>query len=212
MPVNQNANMKTIKNIIFDLGGVLLNIDYHATSKAFHDLGASDFDALFTQFTANHLFESLETGEIEPGQFYSAVSEHCRPGTTENEIREAWNAMLLDFRKPSIDALGKLGAKYNIYLLSNTNAIHLEAFGRSFTEETGQPSIDNYFIRTYYSHLIGRRKPYVETYQYVLGDAGLIAEETLFIDDSLNNIEGAREAGLKVHHLLPGQYIEQLDI
>src|SRR6187431_1817335 len=103
--------MKEIKNIIFDLGGVLLNIDYHKTSRAFKMLGANQFDELYSQANANHLFEALETGEISEEDFYKSVNGYCSPGTTTQQIQSAWNAILLDFRKESLVALDTLKEK-----------------------------------------------------------------------------------------------------
>ena len=208
----KNKLMSAIKNIIFDLGGVLLNVDYHKTADAFKALGAVQFDDLYSQANANHLFESLETGSISEDAFYEAIYQYCNPGTTRNQMQLAWNAILLDFRKDSLTVLDNLKDKYNLYLLSNTNSIHLTSFNHSLLEETGNASLDRYFVKSYYSHLIQIRKPYVETYQWVLKDAKIIASETLFIDDSVNNIKGAMEAGIQTHLLLPSEKIGDLNL
>jgi len=202
--------MPKIKNLLFDLGGVLLNIDYNKTADAFKKLGVKQFDKLYSQSGANPLFEELETGKISEDNFYKTIQQYCQPSTTKHQIETAWNAILLNFRIKSLEHLDKLKDKYNVYLLSNTNSIHLKAFDKIFEEETGQPSLDDYFIKAYYSHKIHQRKPYPSTYQFVLLDAGIRAEETLFIDDSIINIEGAKQAGLEVHHLLSGQKIEDI--
>lgn len=202
--------MQAIKNIIFDLGGVLLNIDYHKTADAFKALGAYQFDEFYSQAGANHLFEALETGGISEDDFYESIYKFCTPGTTTEQIQAAWNAILLDFRKDSLTELEKLKGKYNLYLLSNTNSIHLTSFNQSLMEETGHGSLDDFFIRSYYSHIIKMRKPYVETYNWVLRDGNMEAAETLFIDDSIVNINGANEAGIRTHHLLPSEKIGDL--
>lgn len=204
--------MSQIKNIIFDLGGVLLNIDYVKTSTAFKALGVQGFDDLYSQANANHLFEGLETGEVEEDAFFQAMAGYCHPETSTSQVQEAWNHILLDFRTSSLDYLKKLKEKYTLYLLSNTNSIHVKAFNRILREQTGENSLDDYFTKSYYSHLIRLRKPYPATYKWVLQDAGINAEETLFIDDSVNNIKGAQEAGLITHLLLPGEKIEKLSL
>ncbi|MEO6232277.1 MAG: HAD family phosphatase [Ferruginibacter sp.] len=204
--------MLPIKNIIFDLGGVLLNIDYNRTSQAFKKLGVLGFDDLYSQANANHLFEALETGAIEEDEFYETIDTYCLPETTQRQMEEAWNKMLIDFREGSLEFLKKLSDKYNLYLLSNTNSIHLTAFNKILADQTGQNSLDAYFIKSYYSHLIKLRKPYPSTYQWVLRDAGLKADETLFIDDSINNIKGANEAGLQTHLLLHSEKIQDLGL
>lgn len=203
--------MAKIKNLLFDLGGVLLNIDYVKTADAFKKLGVLQFDELYSQSDANHLFEELETGKISNDNFYNAIRQYCAPSTTKEQIKTAWDAMLLNFRIESLNCLEALSEKYNVYLLSNTNSIHLNAFTKIFGQETGKPSLDDYFTKAYYSHIIQHRKPYPSTYEFVLKDAGIKAGETLFIDDSIVNIEGAREAGLLTHHLLPGQAIEEIN-
>ena len=204
--------MATIKNIIFDLGGVLLNIDYLLTAKAFKGLGIAEFEELYSQFTANELFEKFETGMISEEAFYHSLHQYRTPPLSPQEIEIAWNAMLLDFRKETLDFLTRLKNKYKLYLLSNTNIIHLRGMERILLSQTGLPSLQGYFIKSYYSHLINRRKPYPDTYKFVLNDGNMKAEETLFIDDSIHNIEGAREAGLLVHYLLPGERIEELGL
>ena len=204
--------MSQIKNIIFDLGGVLLNIDYNKTSNAFKKLGASSFDEFYSQAGANHLFEALETGDITEGAFYKAMAPHCLAQTNEQQIRQAWNSILLDFRQESLEILIQLKEKYNLYLLSNTNSIHLDAFNKILMEQTGNSSLDKYFIKSFYSHIIRLRKPYAATYQWVLKDADLKSADTLFIDDSINNINGAKEVGLHTHLLLPNEKIEDLEL
>lgn len=204
--------MATIKNIIFDLGGVLLNIDYNKTADAFKQLGATDFDDFYSQSGANEVFEALETGQLDEGAFYAAMQPHCHPGTTYQQIQDAWNAILLDFRKESIAYLDELNNRYRLFLLSNTNSIHHTAFHQSFAKEIGEHAFDDYFEKAWYSHLIGMRKPYAATYQYVLNQAGLSAGDTLFIDDSIINIEGAKSAGLQTHYLLKNEQIELIGL
>ena len=200
--------MAKIKNLMFDLGGVLLNIDYNKTAEAFKNLGVHNFDDLYSQHNANQLFELLETGNITEAKFYETMQQYCDSETSLQQIETAWNAMLLSFRTASLKHLETLKENYNLYLLSNTNSIHHTAFNKILEEETGHRRVDGYFINAYYSHKIFRRKPYPSTYQYVLEIAGLNAEETMFIDDSINNIEGAKEAGLQVYHLPAGHLIE----
>jgi glucose-1-phosphatase len=204
--------MDAVKNIIFDLGGVLLNIDYNKTSDAFKKLGAADFDSFYSQQGANELFEALETGNITEADFYNTMQEHCSPNTSHKQIQEAWNAILLDFRRESLQFLSHLNNKYNLFLLSNTNIIHQVEFNKIFTQQIGHSRFDDFFVKSYYSHLIGKRKPYPSTYTYVLEDANISAGETLFIDDSKVNIEGAIEAGLKTHWLTQGEKIELLNL
>jgi glucose-1-phosphatase len=204
--------MLKIKNLILDLGGVLIDIDYQKTANAFKNMGLIQFDEMYSQFSSNKLFEKLETGRISNPDFYTALQEILPVPITETRIEAAWNAMLLHFRLKSLQALEALSSKYGLYLLSNTNSIHHTAFSKRFTEETGKPLLDGYFTKAYYSHQIGLRKPNADIYTYVLQDANLNAAETLFIDDSINNIEGAAALGIHTHHLLPNESIEILGL
>lgn len=202
--------MASLKNIIFDLGGVLLNIDYYKTKNSFLELGFSNFDEMYTQYSADTLFSDLETGKISNDDFLERLVKAAEGKINSDQIRKAWNAMLLDFRVPSLDFLEELSKNYRLYLLSNTNAIHIEAFKEIFTRETGKPSLDAYFTKAYYSNLVGFRKPNEDIFEFILKDAGINATETLFIDDSYNNIEAAKKLGFRTHLLLAEEKIEEL--
>jgi len=204
--------MSEIKNIIFDLGGVLIDIDYNKTINAFKELGIPNFEEMFSQFKASDLFEKLETGDISEEDFYSTLKKDIPVPVTDLQIENAWNAILLDFRKESLDYLTFLQPKYNLYLLSNTNSIHYRSFQNLFKKETGKPSLDIYFIKAWYSHLIHLRKPYAAIYDFIVKEESLNPKETLFIDDSINNIESAAKVGLQTHLLLPEERIENLGI
>lgn len=202
--------MAKLKNIILDLGGVLLNIDYNKTLQAFKDLGYNDFEEMYNQYSADALFEQLETGNITNDEFYNKILKGREESVSKDQVTRAWNTLLLDFRLSTIEFLKELAKKYNLYLLSNTNAIHLEAFRKIFAEQTGYPDIDVFFKTAYYSNLVHLRKPNRNIFQFVLSDARIWPEETLFIDDSYNNIDTARNMGFKTHLLLPGEKIEDL--
>lgn len=202
--------MQGIKNIIFDLGGVLLNIDYQRTNKAFTDLGVKNFTELYSQFHANTLFEDLETGRVTEAGFLEQLRPHLPEGTTDQQIIAAWNAMLLDYPVARLQLLQQLRQHYNLYLLSNTNAIHLKAVNAILEKSRGIPSLAAFFDRSYYSHLIGFRKPEKEAYQLILDENNLQSAETLFIDDTLPNVDAALQLGIQAIHLQPPKTI--LDI
>ncbi len=204
--------MIPIKNIIFDLGGVLLNIDYNLTKKAFIDLGFTRFDDMYNQYRSDEFFSKLETGKISNEEFYDKMIAIAEEPITADQVKHAWNAMLLDFREQSLQQLEKLSASYQLFLLSNTNRIHWEAFDSIFREKTGKPSLDDYFTKAWYSHNIGFRKPNEDIFEFVLKDGGLKATETLFIDDSFNNIATAKNMGFQTHLLLAGEQIENLEL
>jgi len=122
--------MHTIKNIIFDLGNVLLDIDYNKTIHAFEQLGFQNFKASYSPEKMGPVFEDIETGKISEEELYAVIQSVSKTPVSSHQIRDAWNALLLDFRVESLEYLKKLPAKYTIYLLSNTNSIHLTAFNK----------------------------------------------------------------------------------
>ena len=203
--------MAATKNIIFDLGGVLLDLDFQRSVDAFEKLGLKNFENMFSQFKADELFEKLETGRLSEAEFYAAVKERTEIQITNEQIDHAWNALILNFRPASLELLKQLSANYKLYLLSNTNSIHLKFFKKLFTKETGKSLLDAYFIKAWYSNEVGLRKPGAQIFEFVLQDENLIAAETLFIDDTWINIETAHKMGFKTHHLLPNERIELLD-
>jgi HAD superfamily hydrolase (TIGR01509 family) len=198
-----------IKNLLLDLGGVLIDVDYHRTAKAFENLGAQHFVQLYSQQHATPEFEELEIGKLADDEFITRMQTRCTPGTTKQQVEDAWNAILLDFRMETIDYLTVLQKRYRLFLLSNTNNIHHRAFEKKFREQTGLDSLDVFFDRALYSHKIGMRKPHINTYKKVMEMLGIQGGETLFIDDSTVNIRPAAEAGLhtrllKADETLPG--------
>jgi len=203
--------MDQIKNIVFDLGGVLLDIDYQRSVSAFEKLGIEHFEKMFSQYHASELFEKLERGELSNAEFYAAIKKRLRTEVNEEEIEAACNALILDFRIKSLEFLEKLAATHKLYLLSNTNSIHVQFFKKRFTTQTGKSSLDAYFTKAWYSNEIGMRKPGPEIFEFILQEEKLKAAETLFIDDTLDNIETAQKLGFKTHHLLPTERIESLD-
>jgi len=204
--------MDNIKNIIFDLGGVFLNIDFKITEQDFRDLGVTGFSDMFNQHHSNDLFEQLETGKISPEAFYEAFRLATKSQLTDEQIRDAWNALLLDFPPERLLWLDKIMKKYRVYLYSNTNLIHYDAFMDSFRKTTGRKDFNAFFLKAWYSHELGLRKPYADSFRQILQQENLNPAETLFIDDTLKNIEGAREAGMEVIHLVPPMTVLDLEI
>lgn len=202
--------MKNIKNIIFDLGGVILNIDYTITAEAFKNIGVKNYNELYTQFNQISLFDDLETGKITPDFFRRKIKNLCKLDISDKEIDKAWNAMLLDFPKERLDLLNNLKNKYRLFLLSNTNEIHLIDYQKQLKEKFNINNLSKFFEKEYYSHIEGLRKPNKEIFEMVLEENHLIASETLFIDDSIQHIEGAKLVGINTHHLTNGETINNL--
>ncbi len=194
------------------MGGVFVEIDYNKTLKAFTDLKVQDFNTFYTQHHASDLFEQLEMGKLQAEEFYNQFRNHTNTTLKDEEIEDSWNALLGSFYLDRLKWLDKIRHKYKVFLLSNTNIIHYNAIMKTHQEQTGGGNFNDYFIKAYYSHEMGLRKPYVESYQYVLDEQHLKASETLFIDDTLANVEGARKAGLQTVHLLPSLSLMELGL
>ena len=188
--------MTTIKNILFDLGGVLYHIDYNLTIKAFEKLGVKEFHKHFSQQQQNNLFDRLETGRVSPEKFFEEMKV-LLPNCTKKQIIDAWNALLLDIPQENIRLLKKLSKKYKLYLLSNTNSIHIERINEQLYEKYGLKNLNPLFDSVFLSHEIGMRKPNTETFEYILDEAGIDARETLFIEDSIQHIESANIVGIQ---------------
>ena len=202
--------MAVTKNILFDLGHVLIDIDFNKVKRAFEKLGIENFEQQFSQLSASRLFEDLEMGKISNEQFYKRIQSQSAFPLNDDQIKNAWNAILLDFRKESMDFLVRHNNQYRFFLLSNTNAIHLEEVNIILQKQYNKADLDEFFEKAYYSHKVGLRKPNEDIFEYVLKDANIKSEETLFIDDTPPNIDTAIKLGFKTHLLLPGQKIEGL--
>jgi putative hydrolase of the HAD superfamily len=211
--VDQTFNKKDIKNIIFDFGGVLLHIDFKKTHKAFEDLGIKDPAGYFSQHHASELFSLLETGHISNEAFYDLFRKEAEnPLLTDEQIRDGWNAMLLHYAKENIALLKRLSGTYKLYLFSNTNQIHYDWFADLYQKEFNGQRLEDLFTVAWFSHEKGVRKPAAGVFTHMLEVEGLKAAETLFIDDTISNIEGAAKAGLKTHLLKSPAELLLLDL
>ena len=197
-----------IRNIIFDLGAVLINIDYQLTMQAFARLGFNP-SVQFTRERQSGIFNRFEKGQITAADFLDELRAINGKPVTDNELVHAWNAMVLDMPMHRFRMLEALRTRYRIFLLSNTNAIHIEAVWTYMDSLLGPGRWHSYFDKAYYSHLMGMRKPDHEIYAHVLKDAGIRAGETLFLDDSPQNLDGAAALGIRTLHIT-GEVSEQL--
>ncbi len=201
-------DLQHIQNIIFDLGGVIIDIDPQRsfdTLSAFHE----DEKKRKQLFHDNaQLFLDYEKGLISDADFQEGIRQlTANSAIKDEEIVEAWNLMLLHIPSERLQLLEKLRQKYKMYVLSNTNAIHVAAFNKIIEKNTGKSALNHFFDKIYYSHELKLRKPEPEIYQYVIDDQNLSVEATLFVDDRLENIEAASKLGLQTFHVQPGQGI-----
>jgi putative hydrolase of the HAD superfamily len=203
--------MQNIRNIIFDLGGVILDIDFGRAEKAFLELGLQNFQELFGLGHADSFIKDHEFGKISDEQFLASLQKLAKHSSEKDAFLKAWNALLIRFPEERIELLKRLKERYRLFLLSNTNAIHVVAFLQMYREAFDNGSFEDLFEKVYYSHKVGLRKPNKEIYEYVITDSNLRADETLFIDDALVNVEAAREAGLQAIHLKQGMTLLDLN-
>jgi putative hydrolase of the HAD superfamily len=201
-----------LKNIIFDLGGVILNIDFDRTYREFARLGFDDFDKVFTLARQSGVFDKLDMGLITPGEFRDEIRRISGKSLTDSQIDKAWNALLLDFPPQRIAILENLKPYYRTFLLSNTNTIHCEVYNKSLRDRYGVNGLQHYFEKVYYSHEVHLRKPDAAIFELVLGENSLKPEETLFIDDTEQHVNAARHLGINAYHLLldRGEAIDRL--
>jgi HAD superfamily hydrolase (TIGR01509 family) len=168
--------MSTISTVIFDLGGVILNLNQDLTLRAFQRLG------------------------LDLSDFRSGIKTHLNEETSDIAIDKAWNAMLLDLPEHRLKAIEHLRKTHKVYLLSNTNSIHIDAFNAYFMQQYKPERWVQLFDKIYYSYEIGLRKPNTDIYEFVTADIRTQPEQCLFVDDSLANIKGAASAGLNTLH------------
>jgi putative hydrolase of the HAD superfamily len=194
--------MENIDAIIFDLGGVLIDIDYTKTRQAFENLGISNFNELYSQANQQDLFDRFEIGQISGQHFINSLLNYFTEPISPNKVVHAWNAMLLDFKLDKLTLLEKLAPKHSLFLLSNTNELHVPVVRQRLAKLTAKP-LEAYFSKVYFSHDLGLRKPNSEIFEFVCSENNLNPSTTLFIDDSIQHIEGAKKCGLQTIHLTP---------
>ena len=200
---------KGIKTIIFDLGGVIYDVDYHKTINAFKAIGIDRFEEVYAKAGQSDLFNDLEEGKISRAAFIEQIKTFSGHDMTSSQVVNAWNGMLLGFMPDALVCLKRLRSTYRLFLLSNTNEIHIQ----EIENRVGAAFFSDFcalFEKVYLSHELGLRKPHPEVFTHILEEQDLIASETLFIDDSIQHVEGAINAGLHAHHLTDDQTIGQL--
>ena len=189
--------MHKIKNIIFDLGGVILDINYQATVDAFAQLGISNFSKLYSQKSQQKLFDQFETGRISSDEFVKGIQQMHSVPILNELIVAAWNAMLKGVKKNKLDYIMSLRNQYHTILLSNTNEIHISAFEKDMSNNQMLAHFKSCFEKIYYSSRMGLRKPHAVCFEKVLKEQQINPKETLFIDDSIQHIEGAKNCGIR---------------
>ncbi len=196
--------------IIFDLGGVLLNLNYNLAINAFEKLGINNAQNLFSQKSQTKFFDDFETGSITASEFRDEIRKFIPGSVTNQQIDNAWNAMLLGFPENRFSFLQTVSKTHRIFLLSNTNEIHMSWFKNYVNKEFGTDVFFNLFEEAYLSNELGMRKPHKEIFEFVVMENNLPSSQTLFIDDSPQHLIGAKEAGLQTIWLEAG--METVDV
>ena len=206
-----NLMSKPIRNIVFDLGNVIINIDPDLTFRRFRELGVGNFDEIYSMMRQTDVFDRLDTGKITLPEFRQAIRDFAQMNIADMQIDEAWCAMLLDFPGENAELLRKLRTEgYKLYLLSNTNEMHINYYTEYLKQQIGRDLLSELFDCTFYSHEIGYRKPNREAFEYVLKTEGLKPAETLYIDDLEHNVIGARQTGMQAYHHPKGDRLVDL--
>jgi putative hydrolase of the HAD superfamily len=203
-----------IESIVFDLGGVIVNLDYGLTIQAFSELAGYDITQQYSQQSQADLFSEFEVGSITATEFRQGLKQLFRFEAADKDIDQAWSALILAFPTERVELIRQLSRQKRIFLLSNINELHLATSDRKFTEAMGNSigTLADQFERAYYSHLVGDRKPNASIFQRVIDENNLDPVSTLFLDDTAHNLLGAQQVGLQTIHVTQKSPIESLDL
>lgn len=193
-----------IDAFLFDLGGVIINIDPKRSITAFAKLGYKGLEQDINHAHHNGLFEQLEKGLLDEAEFIREIQKTI-PTASADAIADAWNAMLLDIPPVRLELLNTLRKDKPVYLLSNTNVIHIREF---FKRTEAQGAFDSFFTRPFYSHELGLSKPDPAIFKKVTELAPLNPARTLFLDDAVANIEAAKALGFQTELISAQNTIE----
>lgn len=200
---------KNIKNIVFDLGGVLIDLDFDRALKAFRKAGFENIEEQLQSFNREGVFMQYEQGNITSEEFRSAIRKQARVSLTDREIDDMWNLILLNIPHEKLKLILELRGKYMVYLLSNTNQIHWDyTCNHAFTYHGFR--VKDYFEETFLSFEMHLAKPDKAIFERMLQEANLLPEETFFIDDSEANCKAAEELGIHTHHYRIGEDLNKL--
>ena len=196
---------KGIRNLVFDLGGVILTLDRNIAVRRFEEAGLANAEDLLDPYHQKGIFLQLETGELSREDFYNAVREEAGKPITDEQIDHGWMGFITDCPEYKLKMLEDLREQgYNLYLLSNTNPVIMSwALSPDFSPQG--KSLADYFDKLYLSFQMGCVKPDPRIFHAMIEDSGLIPEETLFIDDGAANIQMGQELGFKTYQPMNGE-------
>lgn len=193
-----------IKNLLFDLGGVIIDIDRNRCVEALEKLGVTDADSLLGKYVQSGIFADLESGNISAAEFRDALRRHAgNTALTDSDIDTAFQKFLIGLPECRLEELRELRKEFGVYLLSNTNPIMWnDSIARLFRSEGKER--EDYFDGMVTSFEAKCLKPEEQIFRYAEKNLGVKPEETLFFDDSAANTEAAAKLGFKTAHVLPG--------
>ena len=200
---------KNIKNIVFDLGGVLIDLDFKSAINGLQKAGFTNVKEQLQAFDREGIFQKFELGEISADEFRASIRENSNVSLTDEEVDSLWNLMLLEIPREKLELILDLRSKYMVYLLSNTNKTHWDYTCQNAFNYHGF-RVEDYFEETFLSFEMHLAKPDKAIFEKMLNDANLIAEETLFIDDSEANCKAAEEVGIHAHHYHIGDDLKEI--
>lgn len=199
---------REIRNIIFDLGGVLVDLDFIAPMTEFRKLGANLDMFNYHDVISDPVFRHFETGLITPAEFRDHIRVKLgKPDLPDNDIDHAWCSILGSVPQQKVSLLQHLVSRFRLFLYSNTNIIHISYLKKRFLAEHAI-ELESLFERSFYSHDLHDRKPQLSGYEKIFAIAGILPQETLFVDDFIQNIEAAKSMGIRVFHYIPGMDLE----
>ena len=187
---------KTIHNIVFDYGNVVINLDIDATYQAFESIGASRFSESWNEIMKSRLFQKYERGDISTPDFRNILRTAFDTDISDDKIDWAWNQILRDMPNSRIQLLKDIRTHYRTFLLSNSNDVHYQYYLTDLQQQHQLESFDVLFEKAYFSYKLNMIKPEPEFYQKVLSNHHLNAYETLFVDDLKQNIDAASALGM----------------
>ena len=203
--------MQNIKNIIFDYGNVIFMLDFLKSKQAWKELGIENADTFYAQKVQDNIFDGFETGDVTAAQFRDYIRQITNnPHLTDEQIDHAWNSLLVGIPEGNHELLLSLKPKYRTFLLSNINAIHYDHIMKYLKNDFGFEGNDHLFEKTYYSHLVGKRKPSAAIFEQILNENNLIPAETLFIDDNPHNTAAAEKLGIQTYLMTAPDNVQAL--
>ncbi|MBQ0080637.1 MAG: HAD family phosphatase [Alistipes sp.] len=189
-----------IKNLVFDLGGILVDLSFSTSVDFFKPFSPKGLDVLLAEIDENHFFTRCQAGEFTTDELLSYIQQHCEKPITKQEIAYGWNLCLRQIPIERLRLIKELRSKYKVYMLSNICELHWDFIEKSFFDGQGIPASEC-FDELFLSYEMGMVKPNDEIYQALINRTGIIPSQTLYIDDLLPNIEAGRRAGFQT--LLP---------